>query len=85
MALASRPDVVVLDVMMPGGLDGIEVCRRIRADPHMGHTKVVMLSARGSARDIDEGRKAGADVYLIKPFSPLELIQQVAGLAFATA
>lgn len=85
IALAEKPDVVVLDVMMPAGHDGMEVCRLIRADAGLAGTKVVMLSARGTAQDIGEAERAGADAYLVKPFSPIELIQLVARLAFASA
>jgi two-component system response regulator MprA len=67
-----HPLVVVLDVMMPG-LDGVEVCRRVRADG----TKVLMLTARDDA-DVEQASKdAGADGFLAKPFSSVELLDKV--------
>ena len=66
-------DVVVLDVMMPG-LDGYEVCRRIKDDPDLKHLPVVLLTAKDRREDVEEGERAGADAYLTKPFSPLALI-----------
>jgi CheY-like chemotaxis protein len=74
------PDLVVLDVMLPGGMDGIEVCEAIKHRTGMTHIKVLLLSAKGQRSDLERGRHAGADGYLVKPFSPLELIQKVAGL-----
>ncbi|MGS0753822.1 response regulator transcription factor [Roseateles sp. GG27B] len=73
-----RPDFVLLDVMMPGALDGLMVCRRIKAEMPTVH--VLMLSARGHWQDRDEGLRAGADVYLVKPFSLLQLTNSVAAL-----
>jgi two-component system alkaline phosphatase synthesis response regulator PhoP len=63
------PDAVVLDIMMPG-IDGIEVCRRIDHDK----VKVVMLSARDDADTRERAASAGADVYLTKPFSAIDLL-----------
>jgi len=80
-----RPDVVLLDVMMPGELDGLQVCAAIRADAALAATYVMLLSARGQARDRDEGMRAGADVYMVKPFSPLQLIEHIAQALSATA
>ena len=77
MAQQLRPDLMLLDVMMPGELDGLQVCERIKSDPSLRRTKVVMLTARAQANDRDAGRDAGADQYLIKPFSPLQLIRTV--------
>lgn len=72
-----QPDVMLLDVMMPGELDGLEVCRRVKADPDLAHTNVVILSSRGTSADMDNGAAAGADQYLVKPFSPLQLINVI--------
>jgi two-component system phosphate regulon response regulator PhoB len=84
-AMQSRPDVVLLDVMMPGALDGLEVCRRIKAAPELRHTRVVMVTARGHAADREAGLRAGADAYLVKPFSPLQVIETLQALAGSTA
>jgi two-component system alkaline phosphatase synthesis response regulator PhoP len=66
------PDAVVLDIMMPG-IDGIEVCRRIDHDK----IKVVMLSARDDAETRSQAALAGAEAYLTKPFSAIELLDAV--------
>jgi len=66
------PEAVVLDIMMPG-IDGIEVCRRIDHE----RVKVIMLSARDDADTRDSAAKAGADAYLTKPFSAIELLDAV--------
>ena len=83
MVKALRPDIVLLDVMMPGQLDGIQVCERIRADPEIAHIPVVMLTARSQQTDLEAGRRAGCNAYLTKPFSPLQLIETVERLAAA--
>lgn len=72
-----RPELLLLDVMMPGQLNGLDVCRAVRADAALAGTRVIMLSAKGQQADPATGLAAGADVYLVKPFSPLELLQQV--------
>lgn len=77
LASALRPDLMLLDVMMPGELDGLQVCQRIKSDPELSHIKIVLLTARGQARDREAGNKAGADDYLVKPFSPLQLIDTI--------
>ncbi len=74
-ALALQPDLVLLDVSMPGELDGLQVCARLRGLPALQATRVVLLTARGQAQDRDAGRQAGADAYLVKPVSPLQLIE----------
>lgn len=75
-----RPDVLLLDVMMPGKLDGLDLCRLVKSDPALGQPQVVLLSARGQSQDIEAGMNAGADAYLLKPFSPLKLIETIAQL-----
>ena len=73
------PDVVVCDVMMPG-MDGYEVCRTIKNDPLTASIPVVLLTARDLEDDHLRGRDAGCDAYLTKPFSPLELIEELGAL-----
>ena len=77
MARDKRPDFVLLDVMMPGELDGLQVCQHLKSDPALRHVKVVLLTARGQSRDREAGQRAGADQYLVKPFSPLQLIETI--------
>ncbi|MBB2487605.1 response regulator [Mitsuaria sp. WAJ17] len=77
LAREGRLDAGVLDVMMPGLLDGLELCRRLKADPVLSGIKVLMVSARGHRNDVLIGRQAGADEYLIKPFSPARLAEQL--------
>ena len=73
-----RPAVVLLDVMMPGGLDGYQVCEKIKTDEVLkNQTKVILLTARGQRTDIERGHAAGCDAYLVKPFSPIELLDTV--------
>lgn len=74
------PDVIVLDVMMPG-VSGIDVCAMLRADPRFERTRIVMLTARATDQDRDQGMAAGADAYFGKPFSPLELIDSISLVA----
>jgi DNA-binding response OmpR family regulator len=75
-ATAVRPDVVLVDVTMPG-LSGYEVCRRLKAiDPA---PRVIMVTGRSTQGDELNGVAAGADGYLTKPFSPLELLEIVQG------
>jgi DNA-binding response OmpR family regulator len=79
LARGSGPDLALLDVRMPR-LDGLEVCRRLRAMPECAHTRVVLLTAAGQAEDRALGLAAGAHDYLTKPFSPLALIALVKSL-----
>ena len=97
---ANRPDAIILDVMMPGGIDGIDVLKHVKNDKQLHddedvaqllvvldvaqlHVKndkqlrdvfVVMVTAKGQAGDLESAMRAGADGYLIKPFSPLQLM-----------
>jgi two-component system phosphate regulon response regulator PhoB len=83
VAREMKPDLMLLDVMMPGELDGLQVCHLIKNDPATAHIRVVLLTARGQARDREVGRDAGADEYLVKPFSPLQLIETIERLLVA--
>ena len=78
LALADRvePGLIFLDVNMPG-LDGVEVCRRLRADARFGATPIVMLTAATQPEDVRRGLEAGASEYLTKPFSPVRLLTLV--------
>jgi len=70
------PELAVLDVMMPG-LDGFELCRRIKNDPLTSGIKVIMVTAKTSGKDIETGLSAGADHYITKPFKMAELSSKI--------
>lgn len=74
-----NPDIVLLDVMMPG-MDGFEVCRRIKADPELAHTPVVMVTALTDTADRVKGLEAGADDFLSKPLNDIALMARVRSL-----
>lgn len=67
------PDLVLLDIMMPGHLDGLDALRAIKADPATRHIPVAMITARGQLADTDEATLLGADGYFVKPFSPIQV------------
>lgn len=71
------PELVLLDVMMPGEMDGLALCQRIKSDPALNHIRVIMLSAKGQKTDIELGEAMGADDYVVKPFSPTDLMQKL--------
>ena len=77
-----RPDLVLLDVMMPLR-SGYEVCRSIRERPELAGTKIVMLSAKGRDAEVTKGLALGADLYVTKPFSTRELLEKIEGLLAA--
>lgn len=78
-AREAKPDLIVLDMMMPGRT-GLDVLRELRADPDLSATPVVMLTARAQLTDEQAAADAGADRFLPKPFSPLELDALIASL-----
>jgi two-component system alkaline phosphatase synthesis response regulator PhoP len=77
--LKVEPDLVILDVMMPR-IDGVEVCRAIKAREESAETPVILLSAKDSDRDREKGMEAGANLYLTKPFSPSRLVEEIRNL-----
>ena len=76
LAQELKPSLVLLDVQMPGQT-GLEVLRSIKADPSLKATRVILLTSKAQERDIEVGLIAGADFYLTKPFSPLDLLTRV--------
>jgi two-component system response regulator MtrA len=76
---SESPALAVLDVMMPG-MDGLDACRELRADPILGGIAVILLTARAQEADIERGLGVGADDYVVKPFSPGELASRVAAV-----
>ena len=77
LANVIHPDLVILDVMMPGEVDGYQVCEKLKQNTSGTIPYVMLLTARGQKSDLAEGERVGSDSYLVKPFSPLELIQKV--------
>lgn len=76
LARKARPALIILDLMLPG-IDGLEVCKRLKVDPELANVAIIMLTAKGEEADITLGIKLGADDYVTKPFSPKELVARV--------
>ncbi len=76
LAVSEGPDLIILDVMMPGQ-GGIETCRKLKADERTAAIPVVLLTAKSRKQDREEGKAAGADEYITKPFSPQKVINVV--------
>lgn len=74
-----RPRIVLLDVMMHGAMDGLQLLEVIRGDPQTRDILVAMISARGQAEDSEDARRRGADAYFVKPFSPLQVAAWIQG------
>lgn len=75
-ARTEKPDLIVLDIMMPK-LDGYETCKRLKADPITKDMPVILLSAKGRNVDQKVGFEVGADDYITKPFSPRKLVERI--------
>ena len=71
-----KPKLLLLDITMPI-MNGLEVCREVRADPDLEDLPVILMTARAQASDVQAGMEAGADTYIIKPFGPIELREHV--------
>jgi DNA-binding response OmpR family regulator len=70
------PDILFLDIMMPE-MNGYEVCRAIKNDPKLKDTYVIMLTAKGQVAEQERGKEVGADEYIVKPFSPMEILSKI--------
>jgi len=77
---AAKPDLLVLDVWLGEGISGLQLCRELKDDPAMAGMKIMLLSACGQQSDVAAGMAAGADHYMVKPFSPETLVEAAAGL-----
>ena len=77
LAREHAPDLILLDVTLPVGPDGLTVCRELKGNPHTQGSIVVLLSARGLREEVEAGYSAGADDYVVKPFSPAVLIDRI--------
>jgi len=75
-ARTMRPDLVLLDVMMPG-MTGLQICEELRSHVATRNLPVVLITARARAVDIETGYLAGADDYIVKPFSPRDLVARI--------
>lgn len=71
-----KPDLILLDIMMPQ-MTGFEVCKKIRSQKALRSVPIIMLTAKGQKQDAEQGLKLGADDYIIKPFDPYDLAEQV--------
>ena len=72
-----KPDLIFMDIMMYGGIDGLEATRRLKSNPETKNSIIIMLTAKCQKEDYKKGFDAGADDYFAKPFSPLRLIKKV--------
>ena len=77
-----RPDVLFLDIMMPE-MNGYDVCRIVKNDPELKKTYVIMLTAKGQVAEQERGREVGADEYIVKPFSPMEILAKIKNIFHA--
>ena len=80
LARREKPDLIMMDIMMPGPVDGLEATRVLKGDVQTRDCKVIFLTAKGQTEDLELGFKAGADDYFVKPFSPLALMKKVDAL-----
>lgn len=77
LARSQRPEIILMDVVLPGSIDGLQLCHQFKTDPHTKDSYVLILTAKGQAADKEKGYAAGADGYIVKPFSPMKLLQKV--------
>jgi two-component system phosphate regulon response regulator PhoB len=80
IARTEKPDLIIMDIMMPAGMDGFEATRIIKSDPETKNCAIVILSGTGQDAEKEKGLAADVEDYFTKPFSPLELIRKVGGI-----
>ncbi|MGN6829603.1 response regulator [Paucibacter sp. M5-1] len=74
---AMRPDLMLIDVVMPGEISGLDLCQQIRQDPTLAEIRLVVLSASAAPHEREQALAAGADAFLAKPFSPAQLCELI--------
>lgn len=74
-----KPDLVLLDIMLPG-IDGFEICHRVRSRSDLQQMKIIMVTAMGREVNVTKGMALGADAYIVKPFSNRDIVEKVAQL-----
>ena len=74
-----KPDILFLDIMMPE-INGYDVCRTIKSDPDLKSIYIIMLTAKGQVAEQERGKEVGADEYIVKPFSPMEILAKIKNL-----
>jgi len=77
IARQENPDLILMDIMMPGDIDGLEATRILKQETETSDSPIIILSAKGEETDLSKGLHAGADEYFTKPFSPLALVKKV--------
>jgi CheY-like chemotaxis protein len=77
IAKKEKPDLIIMDIAIPGGTEGIEITRTLKNDPDTKNSKIIMLTGRGIDTNRKKSLDAGADDFFAKPFSPLALIKKV--------
>ncbi len=77
IAKAEKPELIIMDIIMPGGMDGLEATRILKNDSETKECIIIILTFKDQQADQEAGLEAGADDYFSKPFSPLELIKKV--------
>jgi len=80
MAKEEKPDIIIMDIMMPGRINGLEAAQLIKAEEQSKHCKIIILSAKGKDRDKINALEAGASAYIEKPFSPVDLLEKIESL-----
>jgi len=77
LAREELPDLILLDIMMPGGIDGLEVCRQLKSDEATKGIYIIIVTAKGMWGDKDAGIAAGCDEYIVKPFKVMHLMRKI--------